>query len=44
MTEIQFNGAHLAIVSAAVIVAFAAGAVYGWLLCDERKEARDATR
>ena len=33
---IMFNGIHLALVMGALVVGFACGAAYGWLLRDER--------
>ena len=37
MTDITFNGIHLALVLAAFAVGMISGAVYGWCLRDEQK-------
>lgn len=44
MTELQFNGVHLALVDIALLLGFALGTAQGWILRGERKEASDATR
>lgn len=37
MTELEFNGIHLAIIFATAIASFALGAVYGWLMRGDGK-------
>lgn len=38
MNDVLFNGVHLAAALVIAVVAFAFGAIYGWLLRDERDD------
>lgn len=41
MQELQFNGIHFVIVFIALVVGFAMGAVYGWVVSDEVRRERE---